>query len=274
MIIKGALLAAAVVFTGCKEEEVPMYSSQEEGINFYIYDMSTSNPYPDKLVAEVNIFDPELLPQEYAQVEIGVQTQGYEKSGDRKFAFKVETISGPEIEVVPEVYTIPDGETMATAVVRFEKSLRSGETAEFRLTFDYDKTDCARGVDQRQEFTVKCGAILTVEAVGIESASKWKSSYGGTDWWGWPDPDGYGYWSSAKAGFIIETLGITDFKSYLPDCWGSNATTATMTLNQALSTLRTALAEYKVKSAADPVAFPPIIDEERNVWINFLPIPA
>lgn len=266
------MLAALCMAAGCKQEEVPFYSGTEERINFIVYSR-TGVVYPDDLKATYNFNDPEYADMQDVPIPIIVQAQGYLGTANRTVAFKAENTEGTGSGLTQSSYTFPPGQDTVTLHLPFTKEgLVLGKQTTVELTFDYDNGDFLPGVDERQTFTLTLGFLYIPENVGL-TQMQWDNNYAGYLFQGqWPWPAGYGPWSSQKALFIVETLGIDNFAAQLPDVYDTNSATAIGTFTEVRQRLAAALEEYRTRHLMDPDTYPALIDEVKGgkEWIAFV----
>ena len=260
-----------MIASGCKKEYVPVYSQQEEGINFVLvnsFGNINHSQYPTSLTQTINVDDPKYAGLDQIPVKLYVQRQGYSSGQEKSIVFTADSVVvGTGISMVDKTYTFPaQQDTTSLEVLITRDGLVLGKTTEVALTFDFSGTEFLRGVTERQYYVLKVAKLYSYAHVGL-TETDWVWYYMGSNTM-WGLVPGYGPWSSAKATFIVETLGITNFKTELPQ---NMMIAPSAEFTAALEKLRAALATYRLNNKIDPEKYPALIDEVKggNNWIAF-----
>lgn len=264
------------LFLACKQEMVPLYDLEDEAINFAKKASNPSNTYPNVLYESININSVDYQAMDQVPVQLNVKTQGHVKNIERKYTFQSDSIvKGTGVNTYSPVYSIlPDASSSTAAIfIKRDGRLPLGKSTIIAVAFDYSKSDFIRGLDERQYYRIEVFNYYLPENVGLLNLAEWNSLFRGfkNTSTGLGNPSGFGPWSSQKALFIVEVLGITNFKTALPRVTKAGVA-ATAEFVAAREKLREALALYRKNNASDPVKYPALIDEIKggSNWIAFV----
>jgi hypothetical protein len=256
--------------TGCTEEEPYVYDRYESAINFWI-EPTIANPrpiYPKDLEEGYDFGSfTNFVRRGYAGFsnthtkEIGVQTQGYAITENRKVFLVADSIqSGNGLNItLGDDYIVRSGESTAKFMYDME-AIPVGVSTTIVFTFDFDKTEFIPGVEERRYYTLKYsnsgGVPQTSDGFSLSANDLmfWR------DWGMGPHLNAFGKFGFLKLKFI-SLIRKSPNLSALP-----TSGTAMTTLQ---TQLKTALEEYKALNATDPVKYPLLYDDNSETWISF-----
>ncbi|MDL2320090.1 hypothetical protein LJC45_03040 [Alistipes sp. OttesenSCG-928-B03] len=261
-----AFLLPALILTlaGCKEEEMIDYQIATEGINFcHTLDWVNQNNYPSVLTRTYtpNTYSNNSKEVTEVNVDFSVETMGKAADRERKAVMTAKEITGWQVELPFTEAVFEPGEGMCKITKLPITYVPRGRMTTWVIVFDYEKSDFERGLEERQERTITIDNRYTYASVNI-SESNWRTYMAGS---ASSNKIGLGPWSNIKAMYMVEVLETYNFYNIVLDIYYDGL------MPKYRDKLRAALDEYKAKSAADPVAYPPLLDDEKNdgSWIAF-----
>lgn len=261
------LFAALLALAGCQKAELPEYSIEQGGINFYAEPAFLGDiiSYPDDLTVSFEGYAAgslELGLKAFAaappatNVDLMVEIMGRVQSAGRKVALRVDKVGDMLDVALSDDYVVPGGEGRATfGFAVTDKGLAPGQTAQVVLGFDTADGDFIAGVDNRQTYTLNYKAAGTALPSDEYAYSEMAMAY-----WDWGFYPGYGARSLTKVKFIAVAMNTINF----------DVSSAMNILDDAatLTTCKAKLAEYKALSEADPATYPPLY-QSGTTWISF-----